>query len=108
MQVTKSSDRGKKLRAIRKAEKLTQKQFSEVSGVPFGTVRNYEAGQFEVGLKVIDAVLAVERFEKYMMWLMNGKTKPEIGQISPALSLDGSEQPEDVPDSTPNAAKSHR
>ncbi|EOG6950230.1 helix-turn-helix domain-containing protein [Edwardsiella piscicida] len=108
MAVTKSSNRGEKLKAIRKAEGLTQKQFSEFTGIPFGTVRNYEAGQFEVGLKVIDAVLAVEHLEKYMMWLMTGKTKPEVGQISPALSLDGSEQPEDVLDLTHKAAKSHR
>lgn len=108
MDMTKSSARGKKLKAIREAEGMTQKQFSELTGIPFGTIRNYETGQYDVGLKVIDLVLGVESLEKYMFWLMNGKTKPEIGQISPALSLDGSEQQEDVPDSTPSAAKSHR
>lgn len=94
MHVTKSSSRGEKLKAIRKAEGMTQKEFSELTGVPFGTIRNYEAGQFDVGLKVIDAVLEVERFEKYMMWLMKGKTQPGLGQIAPPLSPDGFENSE--------------
>ncbi|KLP41786.1 hypothetical protein ABR36_07925 [Enterobacter ludwigii] len=106
--MTKSSDRGKKLKEIRKAEGLTQKQFSEFTGIPFGTIRNYEAGQFEVGLKVIDAVLEIECFEKYMMWLMKDKTRPEIGQISPALSLNGSENSEDDQDSMAATEKSRR
>lgn len=108
MHVTKSSSKGEKLKEIRKAEGMTQREFSEYTGVPFGTVRNYEAGQFEVGLKVIDAVLNRERFEKYMMWLMTGKTKPEVGQISPALSLSGSEQREESQGLTPLKAKSPR
>ncbi|HEO9045939.1 TPA: helix-turn-helix transcriptional regulator [Enterobacter kobei] len=103
--VTKSSSRGEKLKEIRKAEGMTQKAFSEFTGVPFGTIRNYEAGQFEVGLKVIDSVLAIEQFQKYTLWLMTGKIAPETGQISPALSLDGSEKQEENPDSHQSAAK---
>ncbi|RLM48914.1 XRE family transcriptional regulator, partial [Halorubrum sp. Atlit-28R] len=45
---------------------------------------------------------------KYALWLTTDETAPEVGQISPALSLDGSEQQEEVPDLTPNTAKSHR
>lgn len=108
MDTTKSSDRGKKLRAIRKAEDLTQQQFSDLTGVSLGTIKNYERGRFEVGLKVIDAVLAIERFEKYMMWLMTGKIRPEIGQISPVLSPSGSGKPEEDQGLTPDTAKSRR
>lgn len=108
MYVTKSSSRGEKLKAIRKAEGMTQKEFSELTGVPFGTIRNYEAGQFEVGLKVIDAVLELERFEKYMMWLMKGKTNPGLGQIAPPLSPDGFENSEESQVTTTPEAKSHR
>ncbi|ENM5253592.1 helix-turn-helix transcriptional regulator [Salmonella enterica] len=104
----KSSDRGKKLRAIRKAEKLTQQQFSDLIEIPLSTIRNYETGQFDVGLKVIDAVLEVERFEKYMMWLMKGKTAPELGQIAPPLSPDGYESSEESQVTTAPEAKSHR
>lgn len=48
------------------------------------------------------------RFKKYAYWLSTDETMPEVGQISPALSLDGSGRQEEVPDLTPNTAKSHR
>ncbi|EAW1477920.1 helix-turn-helix transcriptional regulator [Salmonella enterica] len=89
MDNTKSSDRGQKLREIRKAEGLTQQQFSDLTGISLSTIKNYERGQYDVGLKVLDAVFELERFEKYMMWLMKGVAKPELGQIAPALSPDG-------------------
>lgn len=108
MNATMSSDRGKKLRAIRKTEELTQQQFSDLTGISLATIKNYERGRFEVGLKVIDAVLEVERFEKYMMWLMKGKTAPELGQIAPSLSPDGCEKPEEVQGLISDAAKSRR
>lgn len=101
-------DRGIKLRAIRKAETLTQQQFSDLTGISLGTIRNYEAGQFDVGLKTIDMVLAVERFEKYMMWLMKGKTNPGLGQIAPPLSPDGYDHSEADQVSTETDQKSHR
>lgn len=108
MDATKSSDRGKKLRAIRKAEKLTQQQFSDLTDISLATIKNYERGRFEVGLKVIDAVLEIERFEKYMMWLMKGKTNPGLGQIAPPLSPDGYDHSEADQVSTETDQKSHR
>lgn len=87
-------DRGIKLRSIRKAEGLTQQQFSDLTGISLSTIKNYETGTFDVGLKTIDMVLNVELFEKYMMWLMKGKTQPGLGQIAPPLSPDGYENSE--------------
>ncbi len=40
-----------KLKAIRKAEGLTQTKFSEMSGIALGTIKNYESGQKEPGIK---------------------------------------------------------
>ncbi len=108
MDKTTSSVRGKKLKEIRNAEGLTQQQFADLTGISLSTIKNYETGQYDVGLKVIDAVLALELFEKYMMWIMTGKSKPEIGQISPALSPAGSEQPEEYQGLIPVKAKSPR
>lgn len=108
MNAPKSSDRGKKLRAIRKAEKLTQQQFSDLTGISLATIKNYERGRFEVGLKVVDAVLEIDRLEKYMMWLMKGKTNPGLGQIAPPLSLDGSGYSEADQASTETTQKSRR
>ncbi|WP_345964922.1 helix-turn-helix domain-containing protein [Salmonella enterica] len=93
---------------MRKAETLTQQQFSDLTGIALGTIRNYEAGQFDVGLKTIDMVLAVERFEKYMMWLMKGKTNPGLGQIAPPLSPDGYDHSEADQVSIETDQKSHR
>ncbi|EAP9507896.1 helix-turn-helix transcriptional regulator [Salmonella enterica] len=97
-----------KLRAVRVAESLTQQQFSDLTGISLGTIKNYEVGKFDVGLKVIDMVLAVERFEKYMMWLMKGKTNPGLGQIAPPLPPDGFENSEESQVTTTPEAKSHR
>ena len=80
---------GHKLRQIRKAEGLTQIAFSELIGIAHSTVRNYESGQREAGLSIIDAVLRHPRFEKYTLWLMTDKTAPNAGQVSPSLSPDG-------------------
>ncbi|ELU8025628.1 helix-turn-helix transcriptional regulator [Salmonella enterica] len=101
-------DRGIKLRSIRKAEGLTQQQFSDLTGISLGTIRNYEKGQSDVELKTIDMVLSVELFEKYMMWLMKGKTQPGLGQIAPALSLDGCNHSEVDQASIETAQKSPR
>ena len=86
-----SSSYGEKLKAIRVSEGLTQPAFSELTGVSLGAIRNYENGQRDVGLSIIDKVINHPRFEKYMMWLMSNKTSEAAGQISPALSPDGQE-----------------
>ncbi len=84
-----SSDYAQKLKAIRKAEGLTQKAFSDLVGIPLGSIKNYETGQTEAGLKTIELVVNNAVLKKYTMWLMTGDVAPEIGQISPDLSPDG-------------------
>lgn len=86
---TMSSDHAKKLKLIRQAEGLTQPAFAKELGLGLSTVKNYEGGHRDVGLSIIDKVINHPRFEKYMMWLMNGKTLEAAGQISPTLSPDG-------------------
>lgn len=87
-----SIDYAEKLRQIRKAEGLTQKQFAEITGLSLAAIRNYESGQKSARAKIVETVLQVDRFEKYMLWLLKDKTLPAAGQIAPALSLDGSIQ----------------
>lgn len=86
-----SSTHAQRLREIRKAESLTQAEFSKLVGIALSTVKNYERGGQEVGLSVIDKVTNTPQLEKYTMWLMNGKTNEAAGQVSPALSPNGSE-----------------
>ncbi|ECD9466767.1 helix-turn-helix transcriptional regulator [Salmonella enterica subsp. diarizonae] len=84
-----SSSHAQKLREIRKSEGLTQVEFSKMLGIALSTVKNYERGDKEVGLSIIDKVTNHPQFEKYTTWLMNGKTNEAAGQISPSLSPDG-------------------
>ncbi|UYB58717.1 helix-turn-helix domain-containing protein [Klebsiella michiganensis] len=76
---------GQKLKAVRKAEGLTQKRFCEMSGLALGTVKNYEGGYKTPGLQVLMQVTNTPQFEKYTLWLMTGKTAPEAGQVEPAI-----------------------
>lgn len=81
---------GEKIREIREAEGLTRKQFAELTGVPETAQKNYERGITEkIGIDTVMKITNHPLFEKYTMWLMNGKTNEAAGQISPTLSPDG-------------------
>ncbi|MEI7063968.1 helix-turn-helix transcriptional regulator [Dickeya chrysanthemi] len=81
-----------KLKAIRKAEGLTQAKFCEISGIALGTLKNYEGGHQEPGIQVVLQVTNTRQFEKYTLWLMTDKTAPEAGQIAPALAHIGPDE----------------
>lgn len=83
-----------KLRAIRKAEGLTQAKFCEISGIALGTVKNYEGGHQEPGITVVMQITNSKLFEKYTLWLMTDKTAPQAGQISPAFAHIGQDATE--------------
>uniref|UniRef100_A0A3B0M272 HTH cro/C1-type domain-containing protein n=1 Tax=Arsenophonus endosymbiont of Trialeurodes vaporariorum TaxID=235567 RepID=A0A3B0M272_9GAMM len=86
-----SSEYGKKLKDIRHAEGLTQPEFSALTGISLGAIRNYETGQSGVGLNVIDKIVKNPKLNKYTMWLMSDKTAPSAGQIAPALAHYGTD-----------------
>ncbi|EBX9425279.1 XRE family transcriptional regulator [Salmonella enterica subsp. enterica serovar Mikawasima] len=94
-----SRDYSQKLRKVRKAEGLTQKEFADLAGLSLSTIRNYESGQKTARAEIMESVLQVQRFEKYTMWILHDKTFPQAGQIAPALSLDGAEERADAQDS---------
>lgn len=72
-----------KFKLIRKAERLTQKEFCEVLGFSESTFRKYEAGFIEVGAPALLKISNHPRFKKYALWLITGDVAPESGQISP-------------------------
>ena len=82
-------DYGNKLRAIRMAEGMTQFAFSIECGISLGKIKNIEAGTNGVGLSTVERIVRTEKFEKYTLWLLMGKTTEAAGQISPALSHSG-------------------
>lgn len=78
-----------KIKAIRMAEGLSKAEFCRLTDIPPSTMEKYEMGKFEPGGSALTKITQHERFEKYTLWLMTGKTSAGIGQISPALSPDG-------------------
>lgn len=78
-----------KIKAIRESEDLSQVKFCEIIGLSINTLKKYEGGKFEPGGEMLTKITQHPQFEKYTLWLMTGKTMPEVGQISPALSPDG-------------------
>lgn len=81
-----SSILSEKVKAIRKAEGLSQGEFCEITGISISTVKKYETGILEPGGGTLMKITSNPRFKKYAMWLMTGDVAPEVGQISPPLS----------------------
>lgn len=81
-----------KIRAMRKAEGLTQARFCEISGLALSTLKNYEGGHAEPGLQVVLRITNTPLLEKYTLWLMTDKTAPEAGQISPVVAHSGQDE----------------
>ncbi|EOK5539529.1 helix-turn-helix domain-containing protein [Enterobacter ludwigii] len=82
---------GEKVKAIRAAEKITQINFCEITGIPLSSLKNYEGGHSEPSLTNMLMITSKARFEKYTLWLMTGKTAPQAGQIAPAFAHNGQE-----------------
>lgn len=86
-----SSIVAEKLRLIRESERLSQKEFCEVVGIPRGSYVQYEQGRSNPGLDATIKIFSHPRFRKYRDWFMFDETNPAAGQIAPVLSLSGQE-----------------
>lgn len=87
-----STSISEKLVLIRKSEYMTRKQFSEATGVPFGTLNYYETGRSTPPTDVSMRILNIPQFTKYTLWFMTDKVAPEAGQIAPVLAHFGQEE----------------
>ncbi|EFJ5826601.1 TPA: helix-turn-helix transcriptional regulator [Escherichia coli] len=85
------SNMGEKIRLMRKAEGMTRKELAELIGVSYGSLTNYETKGVLTTETILLKLTNHPRFQKYALWLMTGKTSEAAGQISPHLSLSGSE-----------------
>jgi DNA-binding XRE family transcriptional regulator len=72
-----------KMKKIRLAEGLTQKELSELTGLSLGTIKNYESGQNTVGLYVVQTILVQKPFRKYTMWVIHDTPDAEPVQVEP-------------------------
>ncbi|QBH98790.1 XRE family transcriptional regulator [Limnobaculum zhutongyuii] len=82
-----STDYAKKLLTLRKSTGVTQKKFSEITGLALGTIKKYETGQQGAGIAIVERVISTEEYKKYTMWLLLGETAPESGQVEPDETL---------------------
>ncbi|CAK1695337.1 Transcriptional regulator [Vibrio crassostreae] len=80
-------DLGKKLKAIRIAERLGREDMSQLTDIPRGTIRNYEQGVNKPNVETLTKITNNECFKKYTYWLMTDEVLPESGQISPDFSI---------------------
>lgn len=74
-----------KIKFIRIAEKITQKELSDILEVPVRTIVSYETNSSkpsgEFILKMCNA------FPEYAYWLVTGQTQLEVGNISPEIKI---------------------
>lgn len=78
---------GKKIKAARIAERLTQEEMAQCVDIPIVSLRSYELEKRSVNEKNLMKITKHERFEKYAFWLMTDKTLPESGQIAPDFTI---------------------
>lgn len=78
---------GKKIKAIRIAEGLSRQEMVQLTDISRGTLRDCEQGVSNPSAETLSKITNHERFEKYTFWLMNNKTLPESGQVSPDFSI---------------------
>ena len=66
-----SRNYAEKLRQIRKAEGMTQKVFSELTGLAIGTIKSYETGHQSARSEIVERVISYPQFEKYTLGLFS-------------------------------------
>lgn len=76
----------KRLKAVIKEERFTQKEFATEMDIPLRTIEEYVAGRSKPSGDLFMKLGAHQRFRKYTMWLLTGSVEPNSGQICPAFS----------------------
>jgi transcriptional regulator with XRE-family HTH domain len=77
----------KRLKAIIKAEGISQKVFAEEIDVSLRSVEQYLSGNRVPAGDVIMKIVSHEKFKKYTMWLLTGDVEDDSDQVSPKLSI---------------------
>ncbi|WP_394166140.1 helix-turn-helix domain-containing protein [Photobacterium piscicola] len=84
-----SMSTSEKLIIMRESERLNRRAMSELTGISYSSLTNYELNRGEMGFKVAQLILNHPRFSKYTMWFILDQVNPKVGQISPALAHSG-------------------
>ncbi len=78
---------GKKIKAIRLAEEMSQPAFSQLIDISIHSLRGYEQETRALTEENLIKITSNQQLEKYAFWLMTGKVLPESGQICPDFSI---------------------
>ncbi|EEO7836927.1 helix-turn-helix transcriptional regulator [Salmonella enterica] len=75
-----------KLRLIRESELLSQREFSDLTGVPYGSYSQYEQGRSKPGLEALRKIFKHQKFRKYRDWFLFDEENLREGQDVPVLA----------------------
>ena len=64
---------GRKIKILRESINKTQADFAVVTGISLSTLKKVEAGFSNVGISVIDKIIATPSLHEHVLWFMTGK-----------------------------------
>lgn len=77
---------GKRLKAVIKEERFSQKNFATEMNVSLRAIEEYIAERNKPSGDLFMAMGGHKIFRKYTMWLLTGDVEPNSGQVSPDFS----------------------
>ncbi|MGR5241790.1 helix-turn-helix domain-containing protein [Photobacterium damselae] len=75
----------KRLKAVIKEERYSQKAFAKTVGIPLRTLEDYLSGRTEPGLQAITKIVGHPIFKKYTAWLICSEIGTDSIQAYPSL-----------------------
>jgi phage repressor protein C with HTH and peptisase S24 domain len=82
---------GRKIKILRESLNKTQPEFSEITGISLSTLKKVEAGFSNVGISVIDKIIATPSLKKHVLWFMTGNVdlniEPEVEAKTEYINL---------------------
>ena len=82
---------GRKIKILRESLNKTQPDFSEITGISLSTLKKVEGGFSNVGISVIDKIIATPLLKDHILWLMTGSEnlniEPEVKQKTGHINL---------------------
>lgn len=82
---------GRKIKILRESLNKTQPEFSEITGISLSTLKKVEAGFSNVGISVIDKIIATASLKKHVLWFMTSNDdlniEPEVKSNTGNINL---------------------
>ena len=79
-----------RLRALRIVEGLSEVEFAKELDIPYVYYSKCEHEVHELTTEDYLKISKHPRFEKYTLWLLSGKTAPDVGQVAPSTDSSNS------------------